>query len=236
MHVPIEWHKSWFSSEKWFINVCEEEYERQVHQLQRQGRWDFCRQSHLHYLLLHRNQWQLQRTVLRWQLWLSISDSDKFNKAMMGPQLGSSELDDKNIQSTITTMESQNNSADTNGSGVWTGISLCMRPSNEVRHYNVTSFVIGWVHPQKDFSKTMPVHPEGAMSMRQSSAAVFIIICKFHHHIEFKFPFQYIKNVFFLSVVSYIRYINMSYTDVCNTCNALFMICMRNTLWYNIRI
>ena len=30
------------------------------------------------------------------------------------------------------------------------GIILCMRPANERRRYNVTSFLIGWAHPRND--------------------------------------------------------------------------------------
>ena len=30
------------------------------------------------------------------------------------------------------------------------GIMLCMRPANERRRYNVTSFLIGWSHTQND--------------------------------------------------------------------------------------
>ena len=35
-------------------------------------------------------------------------------------------------------------------SGVESGIILRIRPPNERRRYNVTSFLIGWVHTQND--------------------------------------------------------------------------------------
>ena len=73
------------------------------------------------------------------------------------------------------------------------GVSLCMRPANEIRRYNVTSSLIGWAHTQNDpwCIRNHPAWPHmSCWSVKHDVFSVMTFRARWRKPIHFSGPCQ----------------------------------------------